>query len=160
MEGKLKASGSLSHLGLSGSFSISNGTVGDLKFDRAAINFTGELPYLPLEDSKVWIGNSSFLLKGGIDFQLRNFLRGIQVVNSEHVMIWRGLELSRELEHGEKGSVQEEEPRDLSRLVLSGSVPARLEGEYKVSHRASFTVTAEEDQNKREYLTAGPKVKF
>ncbi|MBI4372956.1 MAG: hypothetical protein HY585_04445 [Candidatus Omnitrophica bacterium] len=142
-EGKLDIRGPLDMPILNGTFSIEKGTIGSLKYDRAIMNFSGKLPYLTLKDSKVLKGKNNFALKGGLDFARRNFLEAVQVDTPEHTVIWKGLELSGEIQNSKRGT-------DLS----------RLEADYILGERTSLHVTAEEDQTKREYLSVGPKVKF
>jgi hypothetical protein len=100
-------------------------------------------------------------LKGGLDFKLRNFLKGVQIVNAEQVVIWRGLELSQELDQPEFLSAASSPMTQVeSGLGSSGSFPRKVGAEYRLGERASLQVTAEEDQHKKELLTAGPKLKF
>ena len=152
-EGKLDAAGPLGTPNLTGAFTIEKGVVGSFEYDRAIVNFSGQLPYLLLKDSKVWKGKNSFNLKGGFDFRMSNFLEGIQVDNSEHIVIWKGLELSSEL-----SSASSRRARSELRDVPEGV--SKVEAEYKLGERTSLQVSAEESQAKKEYLTVGPKVKF
>ena len=98
LEGKIQVQGPVDRPNVVGSIAIDEGTAGSLDYDRAVLNFSGQLPYLMLNDSKVWKGRNCFLLTGGFNFAIRNFLEGIQIDNSEHVVIWKGLELSGGLE--------------------------------------------------------------
>ena len=98
LAGKVQMQGPVDRPNVVGSIAIDEGTAGSLDYDRAVLNFSGQLPYLMLNDSKVWKGRNCFLLTGGFNFAIRNFLEGIQIDNSEHVVIWKGLELSSGLE--------------------------------------------------------------
>ncbi len=147
LKGKLSAEGPLDQIFLDGDFTISDGRVGSFSYDTAAVNFSGHLPYLILKDSKVLKGRNTFGLKGGFDFSLRNFMKGVEVDNSEHIIIWRGLEMSTELE-------------DNTRAPRGREPMSRLQAEYQFNSRTSLHVTAEEDQAQTEYLAVGPKLKF
>ena len=134
---------------LNGAFVVSQGSIGSFKYDRASMNFSGQLPYLILNDSKVWVGKNAFKLSGGLDFKLGNFLEGVKIESSENIVLWRGLELSSSLK---------EVP--VERLRSGAGAVARVEADYKLTDRSSLRVTAEEDQSSKEYVTAGPKLKF
>lgn len=146
LEGKLEILGPVDRPHLTGAVTVEQGKAGSLEYDRATLNFSGQAPYLVLKDSKVWKGSSSFLLKGGLNFELRNFLEGVELDNSERVVIWKGLELS-----------TDQFRRGLRRADTNRM---NVEAEYKMGNRTSIRVTAEEDQAKKEYLAVGPKVKF
>ena len=161
-EGKLGIRGPLERPDLDGTFTIEKGMAGSLKYDRAIVNFSGQLPYLTLKDSKIWKGKNSFLLKGGFDFALPNFLEGVQVDNVEHIVIWKGLELSSEFVDSAFAARKVADGLSLahSQELNPTSGVSRMEAEYKLGERTSLHVTAEEDQAKKEYLAVGPKVKF
>lgn len=160
--GRLQAKGPMNGPSLNGDFTIEKGTAGSLQYDRALVHFSGSLPYLLLHDSKIWIGKNSFLLKGGLDFTLRNFLRGIKVGNSENIIIWRGLELSSELDRRtvESNYLRSSDRNRRGKSTIEDAPVAKVEAEYQFGDRTSLEVTAEEDRAKKEYLTVGPKVKF
>lgn len=146
LHGKLNARGPLNQLYVEGALTITDGKVGSLKYDTAVINFSGRPPYLVLKDSKVMRGKNTFGLKGGFDFRLQNFMQGVKVENSEHIVVWRGLEMSSELESNE--TQKKSEPL------------SRLQAEYQFNNRTSLRVTAEEDEAQTEYVGVGPKLKF
>ncbi|MBI1977264.1 MAG: hypothetical protein HYS55_00765, partial [Candidatus Omnitrophica bacterium] len=98
LEGKLAIRGPANHPLLEGLFTIEGGKTGNFKYDRAVFNFSGGLPYLVLKNSKVVRGKNSFILEGGFDFSRRNFMEGVQVKSSEHIVVWKGLELNSELQ--------------------------------------------------------------
>lgn len=141
LQGKLNIRGALVRPDLEGAFTVRDGAIDGLSYDLATIHFTGNLPYLALEDSKVVKGKNSFVLKGALDFSLRNFLQGTKLINSEQVVVWKGLTLSRELEE------------------KSGSAP-QMDMAYQMGEKTSIHVTAKSEQDKEEYLAVGPKVKF
>jgi len=159
-EGKLDVTGALEAPSLNGAFTIAKGTVGSLQYDRAIINFSGQLPYLILKDSKVWKGKNSFILKGGFDFRLHNIFEGVQVDNSEHIVIWKGLELNSELQDSSLSAGRGASGRARSELRDGNTNLSKMEADYQLGERTSLHVTAEENQAKKEYLTIGPKVKF
>ncbi len=160
LEGKLDVTGALEAPNLLGAFTISKGTVGSLQYDQAIINFSGQLPYLVLKDSKIRKGKNNFMLKGGFDFRLHNIFEGVQVDNFEHIIIWKGLELSSELQDSNSPTGRGASGRSRSELKNGDANLSKVEAEYKLGERTSLNVTAEEDQAKKEYLTAGPKIKF
>ncbi len=147
LEGRLNAQGPLSRLYLNGMLTIADGKVGSLKYDTAEINFSGYLPYLALKDSKVLKGKNTFGLKGGFNFALQNFMKGVQVDNSEHIVVWRGLEMSSELE-------------DANAVRKGTNTLGQIQAEYQFSDRTSLHVKAEKDQSQTEYVGVGPKLKF
>ena len=161
-EGKLEVKGPLENPYLDGFFTIEKGIAGTLKYDRAVLNFSGRLPYLVLKNSKVWKANNSFLLTGGLNFELKNFLEGIQLGNSEHVVLWRGVELSGELRDlsSRQNAISSLAQSQVQGVGQASARLGKMEAEYKLGDGASLQVTAEEDQAKRQYLTGGPKVKF
>src|SRR3989338_628883 len=143
LEGKLEAAGSLNQLDFTGAFNIENGRAGDLKYDRAVINFLGQLPYLVLHDSKIIKGKNSFVLKGGLNFASPNFLESIQVDSSERVVIWKGMELTS----------QSKDPSSIKGdNNFFSAARSKIEAEYQFGERTSLNVTAEEGQTKKEYL--------
>ena len=148
-EGQLEIKGPLENPNLNGAFAVSRGSICSFKYDQASMNFSGQLPYLILNDSKGWVGKNSFKLSGGLDFKLGNFLEGVKIESSENIVLWRGLELSSSLK---------EVP--VERLRSGAGAVARVEADYKLTDRSSLRVTAEEDQSDKEYVTAGPKLKF
>ncbi len=141
LQGKLNIRGELARPDLEGAFTIRDGAIDGLNYDLATIHFAGNLPYLVLEDSKVTKGKNSFMLKGGLDFGLRNFLQGTKLINSEQVVIWKGLTLSREIEEKDSSAPQ-------------------MDVAYQIGEKTSIHVTAKSEQDKEEYLAVGPKVKF
>ena len=148
-EGQLEIKGPLENPSLNGAFAVSKGSIGSFKYDQASMNFSGRLPYLILNDSKVWVGKNAFKLSGGLDFRLGNFFEGIKIESSENIVLWRGLELSSSLK---------EVP--VEQLRSGAGAVARVEADYKLTDRSSLRVTAEEDQSNKEYVAAGPKLKF
>ena len=74
-------------------------------------------------------------------------MRGVHMDNSERVIIWRGLEMSSELE-------------DAHAVRKGSETLGRIQAEYPLGNRASLHMTAEEDQTQNEYLAVGPKLKF
>lgn len=161
LEGKLLAQGPLERLNLSGAFTIGKGIVGSLKYDRAILNFSGNLPYLLLDDSKIVKGKNSFMLEGGLDFARQNFLEGARVKSSEHIVIWKGLELNSELDGlARKKSTFSPDSDRATEWNQGARSAARIGAEYQLGDRTSLHVTAEEDQAQKEYLAVGPKMKF
>ncbi len=147
LTGRLNAQGPLDRLHLNGMVTIEDGKVGSLKYDLAEMNFSGRLPYLKLKNSKVLKGKNTFGLRGGFDFSMQNFMKGVSVDNSEHVIVWRGLEMSSELEHPDA-------------VRKGANTVGQIQAEYQFNDRASLRVKADEDQSQTEYVAIGPKLKF
>ena len=71
--------------------------------------------------------------------------------SSERVVIWKGMELTS----------QSKDPSSIKGdNNFFSAARSKIEAEYQFGERTSLNVTAEEGQTKKEYLTAGPKVKF
>lgn len=166
LEGKLYVRGFLGEPDLEGAFTIKQGKIGSFEYDRAQIHFFGQFPYLPLSDSKVWKGKHSFPLKGGFDFTLRNFLQGVDIVNTERVVIWKGIELSQALDDvvtANETAVPTSSvvPARAVGLQDSRRKPKKVGAEYQLGDRTSVELVAEEgNQSQHDYVTVGPKVKF
>jgi hypothetical protein len=159
LEGKLEIKGDLTRPQIDGALSISDGVAGEFEYDQAMVNFSGRLPYLSLHDSKVFIGKNTFILKGALDFKLRNFLEGVEIDNFEHVMIWKGLTLTNEIQNlpGPDYSADVSAGKILSEY---GSGSVRGGADYKINKRTSLHVAAGTDEGKEDYVTVGPKLKF
>ena len=159
ISGKVEARGPVKKPELKGSVMINHGVAGRLQYDRAEVHFQGELPYLWIEDSRVWVGKNSLILKGGLDFTLKNFVKGIQVESPEHLLIWKGLELGSEEEMmGTDKGEQIVRVGGGSNKGMAGG--AKVEAEYQLNQSASIQMVAGQDKEKQEYLTLGPKMKF
>ena len=101
------------------------------------------------------------MLKGGLDFSLRNFLQGTKLLNSEQVVIWKGLTLSREIE--EKAIAQglvDSTANTSAGLSPEHGPSSQVAMEYRLGDRTSIHMLAKDERDKEEYLTVGPKVKF
>ena len=165
LEGKLDVRGPLTEPELSGMFSIESGKIGKFEYDRSTIQFSGRFPYLLLSDSKVWRGKHRFDLKGGLDFNLRNVFKGIQIVNTERIVIWNGLELSRELDEvalASESGLDTDASAGENYLGLRGSGGSlgRARVGYQLNTKTSVQLTAEENQGNQEYVTVGSTVQF
>lgn len=91
LEGKLKLRGEPSRPEVHGYFTIKEGTIGKLDFDRALIQFQGSPPYLKLYDSTILRGRNTLKLTGAINLGLKNIFRGIQIRGPDHLVIWKGM---------------------------------------------------------------------
>ena len=164
LEGTLYVRGFLDEPDLEGAFTIEQGKIGSFEYDRAQIHFSGPLPYLPLSDSKVWKGKHSFALKGGLDFTLRNFLQGVDIINTERVVIWNGIELSQALEDLALASETTVQASALvpsaEGLQGSGRSLGKVGAEYQLGERTSLELAAVGNQSQHDNVRVGPKVKF
>jgi hypothetical protein len=93
LEGKLKLRGEAKRPEVQGYFTIKEGTVDQIEFDRAVIQFQGFPPYLEVHDSKIFKGRNIFQLKGAIDLRLQNLFHGIQIQRPDHYVIWKGMSI-------------------------------------------------------------------
>lgn len=91
LEGKLKLRGELSRPEIQGYFTIKEGTIQDLDFDRAILQFQGYPPYLKLYDSKIFKGRNTLKMVGAINLKLKNLFHGIQIKGSDSLVIWKGV---------------------------------------------------------------------
>jgi len=142
LEGKLKLRGEPSRPEVQGYFTLKDGTIGKLDFDRGLIQFQGFPPYLKLFDSTILKGRNTLKLTGAINLGLKNIFRGIQIRGPDHLVIWKGMSV-----YWKKGESAIEAERPLGRRVAMGlevgqGVPES--GEDPEENHALF----------------GPKVKF
>ena len=93
LEGKLKLRGDLKRPEVQGYFTIREGTLEKLEFDRAALQFQGFPPYLRLYDSKIFKGRNRLKLLGAIDLSLQNIFHGIQIKGPDSLVIWKGMSI-------------------------------------------------------------------
>ncbi len=92
LDGRLTLAGTLSKPEVSGVFNIYDGKWGQLNYDRGIIQLRGFLPYIPLKDSKVWKGRTSFFLTGALDLRLDNIFAGVKIQTPDKLVIWKGVE--------------------------------------------------------------------
>jgi len=143
LEGKLKLKGELARPEIQGYFTIKDGTIEKLDFDRAIIQFRGFPPYLRLYDSKIFKGRNTLKMTGAIDLTLQNLFHGIQIRGADHLVIWKGMSFY--WKEGES-AIQGEKP-------LGKKVAVGLELGTGVSDSQG-----EEREESRAVL--GPKLKF
>lgn len=145
LEGKLKLRGNPRQPEVQGYFTVKEGMLDKLDFDRAIIQFQGFPPYLRLYDSKIFRGRNTLRLTGAIDLTLPNLLHGIQVKGPESLVIWKGMSAYWE---GGKSAIRAEKPID--RRIAMGLEVGR-----------GATVSDGQDPDPDEsHAAMGPKVKF
>lgn len=91
LEGKLKLRGEAGRPEVAGYFTIKDGMLDKLDFDRAIIQFQGYPPYLKLYDSKIFRGRNTLQLLGAINLTLDNIFHGIQVKGPDSLVLWKGV---------------------------------------------------------------------
>ena len=101
--GRLILEGELSKPELDGVFNVRDGRWGRLHYDRGIIQLRGFLPYLPLRDSKVWKGRTTFYLNGALDLRLDNIFAGVKIETPDNLVIWKGLEA---VAHPKEGNLE------------------------------------------------------
>lgn len=163
LEGKIKIAGPIQKPDLSGQFLVRDGKIGEFKYDEAVIEFYGQLPYFRLLDSKITRKDNTFLVKGDIDFQLENIFQKVKIISLDQIVIWKGLDVSSEIETKAKSEPLEARKSDILRplnVESSGPGTRKLEAEYEVAQGKSLKVTAEEEESGKQIVTVGPKLRF
>lgn len=146
--GKLVIDGQLMKPAIDGVFNIRDGKWGRLRYDRGIIQLRGTPPYLPLRDSKIWKGRTTFYLNGALDLKLDNIFAGVKIETPDNLVIWKGLEA---VAHSKDGTVQVN--------------PSKLGswGEVSILEADTDTIEAGKGPGQDEEATAvkvGPKLKF
>lgn len=154
LDGTLSLEGDLRKPEVSGIFNIRDGKWGQLDYDRGIIQLRGFLPYIPLKDSKIWKGRTSFFLTGALDLKLDNIFAGVKIQTPDNLVIWKGIE-----------AVLHEKD---SSLELNSSKWGRW-GEFSVlearspEQRSGAIAAGDEDkdsQKEEQTILFGPKLKF
>lgn len=91
LEGKLKLRGELSRPEIQGYFTIKDGRIQNLDYDRAILQFQGYPPYLKLYDSRIFKGRNTLKMVGAINLRLKNLFHGIQIKGPDSLVIWKGV---------------------------------------------------------------------
>jgi len=143
LEGKLKLRGELKQPEVHGYFTIKDGTIEKLDFDRAIIQFQGFPPYLKLYDSKVFRGRNTLRMLGAIDLALENVFHGIRIKGPDSLVIWRGISAS--WKEG-KSAIEAEKP--LGKRVAMGLEVGAGTSDYQGEDREET------------HAVLGPKVRF
>lgn len=147
LTGKLNISGPFRSPEVTGNFIVRNGLLGRVDYDRAMIQFRGVPPYIPLQDSKIMRGRSTFLLAGAINFSLDNIFQEITVQTSDKLILWKGLELA-----------TSEEEKELSLGAFGGAALSLTSGPQ--SAPKEWEEKSRLDQDDEAYLGVGPKLRF
>ncbi len=143
LEGKLKLRGPTAKPEIQGYFTIKDGMIEKLDFDRAVIEFSGFPPQLRLFDSKVLRGRNMLRMTGVIDLRLQNLFHGIQIQRSDNLVIWKGMNVF--WKEGES-AVEGEKPVN-KKLTMAFEVGAGVSSKP-------------EDQGDEKHALVGPKLKF
>lgn len=143
LEGKLKLRGALARPEIQGYFTIKDGSIEKLDFDRAIIQFQGSPPQLRLYDSKIFRGRSTLRLMGVIDLRLKNIFHGVQIQRSDHLVIWKGMSV-----YWKEGESAIEGEKPLGKKITMG---------FEVGAATSGDKDQEQDES---HALVGPKVKF
>ena len=145
LEGKLKLRGQVAKPEIQGHFTIKDGMIEKLDFDRAVIEFRGFPPQLRLFDSKVFRGRNTLQMTGVVDLRLENLFHGIRIQRSDHLVIWKGMSVY--WKEG-KSAVEGEKP-------LNKKVSMAFEVGAGVPPNSNS-----EDQGDERHAILGPKLKF
>ncbi len=144
LEGKLKLRGAPSRPEIQGYFTVKDGMIEKLDYDRAIIEFRGFPPQLRLYDSKVFRGRNTLMMTGVIDLRLDNFFHGIRIQRSDHLVIWKGMSVYWE---GDHSTIQGE--KSLNKKLAMG---------FEVG--AGVSPNSKSEDGEESYALLGPKLKF
>ena len=144
LEGKLKLRGEFSRPEIQGHFTIKDGMIGKLDFDRAVIEFGGFPPQLRLYDSKVFRGRNVLKMTGVIDLRLENLFHGIQIQRPDHFVLWKGMNV-----YWKEGQSAIEADKPLGK---------RLSMDFEVGNGTPDSKS--NDSGEERHAVAGPKLKF
>ena len=148
LTGKLRIQGGLDKPELFGNFSVKDGRIGKLNYERGLIRFQGVPPYVPLQDSRILRGRTTLYLTGALNFSILNIFKNVELQTADKIVIWKGWELNANPEEGDLELSQ----KFLKLPIFSvktgaGSSEGSAEDEQKPSHE-------------EQYVTFGPKLKF
>lgn len=144
LEGKLKLRGDPARPEIQGYFTVKDGMIEKLDYDRAVIEFRGFPPQLRLYDSKVFRGRSTLMMTGVIDLRLDNLFHGIRIQRSDHLIIWKGMNVYWE---GDNSTIQGEKP--LNKKLAMG---------FEVG--AGVSPNSNTENGEETHALLGPKLKF
>ena len=147
--GRLILEGELSKPELDGVFNVRDGRWGRLHYDRGIIQLRGFLPYLPLRDSKVWKGRTTFYLNGALDLRLDNIFAGVKIETPDNLVIWKGLEA---VAHPKEGNLEV----NRSKVGEWGEF-SLLEADTETTDAAKDPGNKDEEKSTVKF---GPKLKF
>jgi len=96
--GKIALTGDIRNPLIAGDIEVDNGIAGSFNYKAAYLKFSGYYPYLRLADSKIVRGKSQLYLKGDLNLKAQNVFQDLQVLSEDHIVLWRGVILSENLE--------------------------------------------------------------
>lgn len=99
-DGEVKLKGENWKAEVEGDITVTEGSIGNIDYDRVTLHFYGLPPYLKLKDSRLKKGLRTFYLDGGLDVSSDNVFHDVRVASSEKILLWSGKELTT----SEKGS--------------------------------------------------------
>jgi len=146
LEGKMKIEGDFRKPEVAGNFSIKNGSMGRLQYDRAMIHFKGFPPYLPLQESKILKGRTTLYMNGAIDMSLSNPFYGVRVQTDDKLILWKGLVLNTSQEAGD--------------IEIAGPVPHGPSLRVMVGDMNDSDTAAAVMQEENKVAGVGPKIEF
>jgi len=147
LEGKLKIEGPLEKSDVIGHFTVKDGKLGRLDYDRGIIQFRGIPPYLKIYDSRILKGRSTLSIEGVLDLSLGNIFHGVHVRTADKFIIWKGWEMVASPDGG-----------GLEIQRISSALPtfAILGGTESGSESQDGGIYKEEES----YVGMGPKIEF
>ena len=137
----------MDHPEVSGKFTLKDGRIGKLEYDLGVLQFHGFPPYLPLEDSRIFKGRTTFFLNGALDFRRRNMFSGIRIQTDDKLVLWKGLEMNTSESRGD--------------VEIETSIPQMPVLNIKPDQGVSNPGISKENQDSSDRsIAVGPKFKF
>jgi hypothetical protein len=150
LDGKLRFEGDLTKPEIYGNFSVTDGRIGKLKYDRGLFSCRGFPPYVPLQDSKILRGRTTLYLKGSLNFSsmdLTKMFRAVEMQTTDKIVIWKGWEIT--------SSAEEQDFEVAQKFVKLPTLAV------KTGLGANETSPTEKNKDQEEqYVAVGPKIKF
>lgn len=94
LNGRIKIEGSALRPHVVGYLTLREGWFGKVDFETAQIQFSGLAPVFDLKESHVYRGRGSLRITGKVDLSAQNILSGIQFETQDHIVLYRGLDVT------------------------------------------------------------------
>lgn len=150
LDGRLRFEGDMTRPEIFGNFSVTEGWIGKLSYDRGLFSCHGFAPYLPVQDSKILRGRTTLYLTGALNLasmDLMKMFKGVEVQTADKIVIWKGWDLNSSLAEGDLEVAQ-------NFLKLPAFVVKTKLGTDEGSGGENQKYQDEQ------YVVLGPKVKF
>lgn len=148
LSGKMKVTGPARKPRYAGRFTVKEGRLGRVDFEKAIIQFDGLAPSFKLIDSRVYRGRGELLITGGVDLLADNILHDVKFETQDHLVLYRGLDITLT---GEDKTLDLEVHPGLKHLPAFG---------IKAGQEKTSGSTAHQNGSKEQSLEAGPRFRF